>query len=60
MPNITADPRLMMMAIAALAAVFVLLTGLARNTLKGHLRALVNDGQLVLYGAGRGSRYRVP
>jgi Fic family protein len=38
----------------------VLLTGLARNTLKGHLRALVNDGQLVLYGAGRGSRYRVP
>ncbi|MGC4192029.1 MAG: Fic family protein [Thermomicrobiales bacterium] len=38
----------------------VVLTGINRNTLKGHLRALVADGQLVLHGSGRGSWYSLP
>lgn len=38
----------------------VLLTGINRNTLKGHLRALVEEGRLVLHGMGRGSWYSLP
>lgn len=33
--------------------------GANRNTLKVHLRNLVDDGHLVVDGAGRGARYRV-
>jgi len=35
----------------------VTLTGVSRNTLKAHFRALVEQRQLVLYGAGRGAWY---
>ena len=38
----------------------VTLTGMNRNTLKGHLRALVGEGRLVLHGSGRGSWYALP
>ncbi|MGN6485781.1 MAG: Fic family protein [Thermomicrobiales bacterium] len=38
----------------------VTLTGMNRNTLKGHLRALVSEGRLVLHGSGRGSWYALP
>ncbi|MGB3327352.1 MAG: Fic family protein [Thermomicrobiales bacterium] len=38
----------------------VMLTGMNRNTLKGHVRALVADGQLIMHGAGRGSWYGLP
>lgn len=32
-------------------------TGINRNTLKAHLRGLVNSGRLRLHGQGRGARY---
>jgi predicted HTH transcriptional regulator len=35
------------------------LTGSSRNTLKQHLRALVERGQLSLHGAGRGVWYEL-
>jgi Fic family protein len=35
----------------------VKLTGVSRNTLKQHFRALTNDGHLVLHGKGRGAWY---
>lgn len=35
----------------------VLLTGANRNTLKGHFRALLEQGQVVLHGRGRGAWY---
>ncbi len=37
----------------------ILLTGSSRNTLKQHLRALVERGQLTLRGAGRGVWYEL-
>lgn len=36
------------------------LTGINRNTLKGHVRVLVERRQLVLHGAGRGNWYSLP
>jgi len=36
------------------------LTGVSRNTLKEHFRALVEQRQLALHGAGRGSWYGLP
>ncbi|MGC4105274.1 MAG: Fic family protein [Thermomicrobiales bacterium] len=38
----------------------IVLTGMNRNTLKGHLRALADDGRIVLHGSGRGSWYGLP
>ncbi|MDQ3654121.1 MAG: Fic family protein [Chloroflexota bacterium] len=35
-------------------------TGVSRNTLKAHFRALVEQRQLVLHGAGRGAWYGLP
>jgi hypothetical protein len=32
-------------------------SGASRNTIKEHLRALVEQGHLVLHGAGRGAWY---
>jgi len=37
----------------------VILTGIGRNTLKGHFRKLVEKRQLTMHGKGRGTWYRV-
>ena len=35
-------------------------TGASRNTLKGHLRMLVEQRHLIQHGAGRGAWYSLP
>ena len=38
----------------------ITLTGMSRNTLKGHFKNLVEKGHLVSHGSGRGSWYGLP